>query len=202
MTEWADRVCRVAVGRLDMDGAAITLRAGQAQDLVAATDRWAQSLEELQYTAGEGPGVEAFSEGTAVLVADVAQGLPRWPGFTEGAAAVGAGAAFAFPLRGGPAVLGALGLYRHEPGPLTLREVELATLLADMATAALFAVNPMADDHYADVNVATGMLAAHLEVPVAEAFLRLRAVSFQRDRSVLDVARDVVAGRLRLDGSE
>ena len=41
-------------------------------ELVAATDDWAERLEELQYTMGEGPGVEAFAHGGPVLVADLA----------------------------------------------------------------------------------------------------------------------------------
>ncbi len=201
MTEWARTVCRAATQRLDVDGAAISVRAsGQVQDLVAATDQWAEHLEELQYTMGEGPGVEAFALGTAVHVADLGAALPRWPGFTDGAAAMGAGAVFAFPLGRGTALMGTLDLYRHRPGPLPTAKVKLAELLADVASTALVVRDGAPDeDHYADVSLATGMVAAQLNVPVDEALLRLQARAFTTDRSVVEVAKDIVARRLRLE---
>jgi hypothetical protein len=43
------------------------------------------------------------------------------------------------------------------------------------------------------------MIAVALEIPVAEAAVRIRAHAFGADRPVADVAGDIVAGRLRLD---
>ena len=44
------------------------------------------------------------------------------------------------------------------------------------------------------------MIAAQLEVSVGDALIRLRAHAFGNDRPLTDVARDVVARRLRFDG--
>jgi len=42
------------------------------------------------------------------------------------------------------------------------------------------------------------MLTVQLGVPVAEAFVRLRAYAYSQDRRLADVAGDIVARRLRL----
>jgi hypothetical protein len=52
--------------------------------------------------------------------------------------------------------------------------------------------------HRAEIDQATGMLTVQLGVPVAEAFARLRAYAYAHDRRLADVARDIVARRLRL----
>jgi hypothetical protein len=46
---------------------------------------------------------------------------------------------------------------------------------------------------------AQGMIMIDLGVPLADAMARLRAHAFAHDRPLLDVADDVVAGRLRLE---
>ena len=49
------------------------------------------------------------------------------------------------------------------------------------------------------VHQASGMVAAQLEIGVGEALVRLRAYAFANDRSLSEVAEDVVARRLRLE---
>ena len=80
---------------------------------VAATDGAALELEELQFTLGEGPCVDASSSGRPVLQPDLAATGPhRWPVFAGGALAAGVAAVFAFPLRVGAIHVGVLDLYR------------------------------------------------------------------------------------------
>jgi len=50
-----------------------------------------------------------------------------------------------------------------------------------------------------EIDQATGMLTVQLGVSAAEAFARLRAYAYARDRRLADVANDIVARRLRLD---
>jgi hypothetical protein len=61
-SSWVEMVCVVAAEQLGVDAAAVTVRT-KVPALVAATDAWAESLEEAQYTVGEGPCVAAFSTG-------------------------------------------------------------------------------------------------------------------------------------------
>jgi hypothetical protein len=50
----------------------------------------------------------------------------------------------------------------------------------------------------AKIDQATGMLTEQLGTGTAGAFIRLRAYAFVNDLRLTDVARDIVAGRLRL----
>lgn len=207
---WAGLVCEVAVERLGVDGAAISLRhSARLQELAAASDSWTQGLEELQYTVGEGPGVEAFNTAGPVLVTDLAAVEQRWSAFVDAAVSDGLGAAFAFPLQGGAIRLGTLDLYRRLPGELPGDDLADAAVLADLATTALLTdaeptgtaswAHEDTPGHYDDVNVATGMLAAELQISVEDAFLRLRAHAFGTGHALLDVARAVLARRLGAD---
>ncbi len=205
MTASSELICQAAVEQMGVDAAAITVRVGvSVQDLVTATDGWAARLEELQYTAGEGPGVDAFACGTAVLIPDLRESARQWPGFVSSAALAGAGAMFAFPLGQDSAWLGTIDLYRHAPGGFTHQEMMLGSVLAGLATKSVLATGRYPGrGHYAEVSVAAGMVAAQLEVAVDEASIRLRAYAFREGRSVVDLARDVVTKRLcaeELDG--
>ena len=53
--------------------------------------------------------------------------------------------------------------------------------------------------HWAEVHQATGMISVQLGVGVEEASVRLRAYAFAEHRALRDVARDVIARRLRLE---
>ncbi len=214
-TGWVGVVCAVAVGELDVDGAAVSLRLrDHDQELVAADGPWATSLEELQYTVGEGPGVEAFTVGDPVLVEELAVDEQRWPGFADGAAASGVGAAFAFPLGVGALRLGTLDLYRREPGTLSREGLGDALALATIATTALLTDSNGGEDaharwarpdvagHYDDVNVATGMLATELRISLEDALVRLRAHAFSHRLPVTEVARAVLNRQLRLESPQ
>jgi hypothetical protein len=52
--------------------------------------------------------------------------------------------------------------------------------------------------HRAEIDQATGMLTEQLGVGIAEAFIRLRSHAYVNDLRLTDVARDIVARRLRL----
>jgi hypothetical protein len=194
-----------------IDAAALTLRAtSRAQQLLGASDGWVARLAETQYTLGEGPGVDAAGTGEPVLVAEVGAHQARWPGFAQAAAAAGVGAVFAFPLQVGAIRLGTLELLRRRPGALNARETTDAALLARLATSALLDDAQRAEDagqewrprsvaSYQDVHVVTGMIAWTLRISVEDAFARLRADAFARDRSVLELARDVLDRRINID---
>jgi ANTAR domain len=209
-------VCAAAVPGLGVDGAGVTVMASPTmRETVHATDAVATSLEELQLTFGQGPGLDAFMHGGPVLVADLraAEYLARWPMFTPAALATGAQAVFALPLQTGAIRLGVLDLYRASPGGLHRDELADALAFADAAGTMLLAdaagsppetaeLAWQRDDptaHQAQVHQATGMIIAQLGVTAAAAFARLRAYAYAHDRRLGDVARDVVARRLRFE---
>lgn len=207
------RLCQVCAEVTLMSGAGIMLMAGDVpRGSVCTTNSVSSLIEELQFTLGEGPCVDAFNQDRPVLEPDLTHPIiPRWLPFVGPVVAAGARAIFGFPLHVGAARLGALNLYRDQPGALSDDQYADALVMADIAAQAVLilqaeappgklaaALEAGADFHYA-VHQATGMIAAQLEVSVAQAMIRLRAFSFGSDRPIADVAHDVVARKLRFE---
>lgn len=208
------RLCTVCAQATGMTGAGIMLMSGDMpRGSVCTTDSVSDIIEQLQYTLGEGPCVDAHQQGAPVLEPDLANPrTPRWLAFSGPALEAGARAVFGFPLQVGAISLGALDLYRDRPGPLTDDEHADALVMADVAAATVLMLQadaPLgslaveletgADFHFV-VHQAAGMVAAQLDVSVAQALIRLRAYSFGNERPLAEVARDVVARTLRFDG--
>jgi hypothetical protein len=178
---------------------------------LCTSDQVSQLIEELQYTLGEGPCVDAYQQDQVVAEPDLAGPVTRrWLAFTPPALEAGARAVFGFPLRVGTVRLGALNLYRDRPGPLSGDQHADALVLADVAArwvleaqagasfgAVAEELEAGADFHYV-VHNAAGMVSVQEGISVTEALIRLRAFAFSNDRLLADVAEDVVARRLRL----
>ncbi len=178
---------------------------------LSSTDDVSQLIEELQYTLGEGPCVDAYRQDAVVAEPDLAEpAARRWPAFTPPALRAGVRAVFGFPLRVGTVRLGALNLYRDRPGLLDGEQHADALVLADVAArwvldaqagapsgAVAKELEAGADFHFA-VHNAAGMVSVQEGISVAEALIRLRAFALSNDRLLADVADDVVARRLRL----
>src|SRR5580693_186493 len=111
------RLCQVCVGVSGMTGASITLMTERTSVCVGTTNEISALLEDLQFTLGEGPGVDAYAEEQPVLEPDLAHPrTARWPAFAPPAVHAGARAVFSFPLSLDSVHLGALNLYRDTPG--------------------------------------------------------------------------------------
>lgn len=208
------RLCEVCAAVSHMTGAGIMLMTGdEQQGSVCSSNAVSNLIEELQYTLGEGPCVEAHQENRPVFEPDLADpDTPRWLAFTPPAVAAGARAVFGFPLQVGAVRLGALNLYRDQPGPMSDDQYADSLVLADLAAQAVLAMQAHAPpgalatelEEGANfrfvVHQASGMVAVQLGVSVGEALIRLRAYAFGNDRLLADVAEAVVTRKLRLDG--
>ena len=214
-------VCAVAAEATQVSGAWVTMASGRGPDFVmCVTGPMGEQLAELQQTLGEGPCNDALASAAPVLAADLEDGASgrRWPGFTPQALRLGAAAVFAFPLSIGAIQAGVMGLYRDLPGPLPPARFGDGLILADAAAMLMLdrarhggngtaaadgqPVDGQSPDlavHRAEIDQATGMITVQLGVDIAEAFARLRAYAYASDRRLADVARDIVARRLRLD---
>jgi hypothetical protein len=182
------------------------------QGSVCSSNEVSTVIEELQYTLGEGPCVDAYQQARPVLEPDLAEpDTPRWLAFAPPAVEAGARAVFGFPLRVGSVRLGALNLYRDRPGPLSDEQYSDSLALAGVAAQAVLAMQAQAPpgalaaelekgaNFRFVVHQASGMAAVQLRVSVGEALVRLRAYAFGNDRLLADVAEDVVGRRLRFD---
>jgi hypothetical protein len=207
------RLCEVCAEVTDMSGAGIML---MSEDLprgaVCTTNKVSDLIEQLQFELGEGPCVDACQAGQPILEPDLAAPrTPRWLAFRGPAVEAGVRAIFGFPLEVGAVRLGALNLYRDRAGPLSDEQHADALVMAGIVAQALLAIQANAppgrlaaeleagaDFHYV-VHQASGMVAAQLEVNVGQALIRLRAYAFADDRSVDEVAKDIVARRTRFN---
>jgi ANTAR domain len=208
--------CAAAVTAVEVSGAWLSAARGtDAGHLMRVTDEVSEELADLQLTLGEGPGPDASASAGPVLASDLGdmEAARRWPVFAPAARQAGAAAIFAFPLRIGAIRAGVMSLYRARPGPLSAVYLGDALTFADTATLLLLDAQDQASDlaeagpggqppeltlHRAEIDQATGMLTEQLGVGIAEAFLRLRAYAYAHDRRLAELARDIVARRLRL----
>jgi hypothetical protein len=206
------RLCGACPGIMGVTGAGVMLMSGEIpHGSLSASDEVSHLIEELQYTLGEGPCVDAYRQDRVVAEPDLADPVTwRWPAFTPAALRAGVRAIFGFPLQVGTVRLGALNLYRDRPGPLdggqhadalVLAGVTARWVLETQAGAGPGAVagelEAGADFHFA-VHNAAGMVSVQEGISVTEALIRLRAFAFSSDRPLDDVAQDVIARRLRL----
>jgi hypothetical protein len=205
------RLCATTRDLVGVSGAGVMLMSGNVPGgSLGTTDEVSRLIEELQYTLGEGPCMDAHRENRVVSEPNLAgTGDARWVAFTPPVIEAGVRAVFAFPLRVGSARLGAIDLYRDGPGPLTDDQHADAMVMADVianwvldtqANAPPGVVSEQLEGegefHYIVQNAA-GAVSVQLGVSITEALIRLRAHAFGNDRLLREVAEDVMARRLR-----
>ena len=202
---------------LDVDAAAISLIfEGAAAGTLGASSAPARTLDEVQFTLGEGPCVDSIALRRPVLVADLADpGEHRWPAFSPAMLDHQIRGVIAMPVVIAGEYVGALDLFRRQPGHFDREHVYGAVVAAELASIPLLdlldadlqaAVGDPASNAWAELNTlsraevsqATGMLVAQLDIDPAEALMRLRAHAYVTGRSATDVARDILDHRLRL----
>jgi hypothetical protein len=205
-------LCVVCPHIVGVDGAGVMLMSGDIpRGSLCTTNAVSHLIEELQYTLGEGPCVDAYHQNQVVAEPDLAEpAASRWLAFTPPALAAGVRAVFGYPLRVGSVRLGALNLYRGWASPLTDSQHADALVLADVAARWVLEAQAGAppdvvaaeleigaDFHFA-VHNAAGMVSAQLGISVTEALIRLRAFAFTSDLLLTDVAKEIIARKLRL----
>lgn len=213
----ADRLCLACVELLGVDGAAISLmHEGATRGTFGSSGEVSRQLDELQFTFGEGPCLDAISHGRPVLVSDLEDQYDRrWPAFTPAVLEAGVRAVFALPAPLATAAIGVLDLFRNEPGPLTSEGLTGGLLAAELAALPLLDIvgadvdwKALGESGYGwsqleslervEVYQATGMVMEQLGVGPTDALVRLRAHAFAAEKTASDVAWDVIERRLVL----
>src|SRR5512132_3773531 len=130
---------RLCADVLEMTGGAVSvLTSDGSGEVVWRTDGASGALDDLQFTLGEGPGVDAAASGELVLEPDLAAvPVHRWPVFTPAALELGIRAVFAVPLQIGTIRIGVLLAHRDKPGPLPGRTLTDLLVFAQAVTGAL-----------------------------------------------------------------
>ena len=216
--EAADRLCEACVILFDIDAAAISLIFdGANSGTLGSSGPPARRYDELQFTLGEGPCLEAVARRNPILVVDLADPEEvRWPAYGPAMLAHQIRGVHAIPVVVAGEFVGALDLFRAQPGPLSGEDLTGAVAAAELANIPLLdlldgdlhaAVADPNSNAWAELNTlsraevsqATGMLVAQLGVEPAEALVRLRAHAYATGCSATDVARDILERRLKLE---
>jgi hypothetical protein len=204
-------ICQVCCDLLPITVASVVLMGTEGiEGITAASDPLAAAIQNEEFTVGEGPATDVRGLGRPVLVPDLGDATSHWPQFVPAVARLGVEAIYAIPLRIGAVDLGVLVLGSATPRALASPELADSLVLGDLisrlvidlqagVTSQSLASALDATDSRTVVHQATGMIAAQLNVGVAEALIRLRANAFATDRPVDQVATEVVAGRRRFE---
>ena len=199
---------------LAADGAGLSVaRDGALHEPTLASGPVVEELEELQFTLGQGPGMDAVVGRGPILVPDLAapDAQRRWPAFAPAAADRGMRGMFAFPVTAGAALIGVLDVYRLRAGPLQPEELAQGLVYADAVLVLVLderagtvsghdgLLDAALSTRRVQVHQATGMVAAQLGVPVPDALVALRAHAYAHGRSLADLAADVLARKVRLN---
>jgi hypothetical protein len=214
----ADRLCLACVVLFDVDAAAISaVHDGTNMGTLGVSGVSARKYDELQFTFGEGPCLDAVEQRGPVMATDLTDpDEVRWPAFRPAIVAQAIRSVYAAPVIVAGEYVGALDLFRMLPGKWPTDTSNGAVMAAQLATVpfmdlltddsvsgiadpATDAWTELAQFARAEVSQATGMLVAQLDVTPAQALVRLRAHAYSTGRSATDVARDIIERRLRLD---
>ncbi|MCF3119324.1 GAF and ANTAR domain-containing protein [Streptomyces arenae] len=219
----AEHLAEDAARALDAAGFAVSLLVGNGRvaEPIWCFPEMSVRLEELQFTLGEGPGLDTVRTGAPVLEPDLAKVRPgRWPVFLPAARDLGVSGVCCFPLGIGAIRLGVLTVLCSAPSGLSQQQYDDAAALTAALTSAFLngdrgpATGPGPDGGQggagttvligqpkelgrAVVHQATGMVSVQLGVTLTEALVRLRAYAYASERTLGSVAEDVVARRLR-----
>ena len=212
------RLCIVCTDTTALDGAGVSRISEGRHEMLGASDTTAEKIEMLQISLAEGPCLEVVASFHPSLEPDLtsARATGRWPNFARAALDAGIASTFAFPLITGGVAVGALDVYSRQTGDLATDQIQDALVLADLAALAvdqhdaspaiagvdLYTEPAQGWAHPTVVHNATGMVSEQLHIDVQEALLRLRAVAFVTERTVADVARDVVSRTFRIESWE
>ena len=205
LTTLADRCVEV----LDIAAAGIMLVAPDgALRLMTSSSEAMRVVELLELQSHEGPCLDAFRTGQPVFDRDLATDGGRWPQFAAVALAAGFRAADAIPLSLRRQVIGALNLFRTEPGSLDPDDVVAAQALAAIATIAILQHRTAIEAHVLNeqlnlalssrivIEQAKGMIAERERVDMEHAFTRLRSHARNHNQRLVDLASDVVRGSM------
>ena len=199
-----------------VDSAALLVRADGAGLMMADTDgalRWVtatgeaeQAFERAQRDLGEGPCIDAFSDGEVVRSQDLRVD-PRWPRLGPAVTGNRIRGVLAVPVRLGDAVLGTCNAITH--GPRAWTEADAAAIVAFAAVLGRLLASTIDARHKGDlvaqlqtaltsrvlVEQAKGMLMEREGLSPRAAFERLRRRARSRSVRIDEVAREVVADR-------
>ena len=194
---------------LDVGAAGLMLVAPEGDLRVMASSSEAMRVLELfELQSQEGPCLDCYRSGEPVVNQDLATVNGRWPRFAAEALQAGFHSVHALPMRLRGTIIGALNLFHVEPGEMRQCDVDAAQALADVATIAVLQHRAAHEAQVLNeqlthalnsrvvIEQAKGMVAERLGLNMEETFRKLRGHARNHNLRLVDVAQDVIAGRL------
>jgi GAF domain-containing protein len=174
---------------LDAAGTGILLadQHGGLQVIAASSDQ-AQLLELFQLQNDEGPCLDCFRTGTAIVYPDLSQANP-WPRFGIVALEAGLPSVHAFPMRLRDRLVGTLNLFMSQARPMSPADIAVAQALADAASIAILQDDAARDaratvgqfrhalNSRVTIEQAKGILSERAAITTDQAFSRLRSTA-------------------------
>lgn len=195
---------------LGVDGAGVCIGNPEGKlRFVTATDERIVHIEERQITASQGPCHEAYVGRQRITCPDL-KADERWPNYTPVALENGCRAVAGIPMSVDGERLGALNLYHFSARPWTPDDLEIAQLLADMATGYVINARTLTEnERLADqlrhalesrvvIEQAKGVVAERHGIDPAAAFEAIRRHARGSNLKVHAVARGIVEGSLHV----
>jgi GAF domain-containing protein len=203
LTVLSDRCVEV----LDVDSAGVMLAAPSgALQVVASSSDAMRVLELFELQSDEGPCVDCFRTGVAVVNGELSPVDDRWPRFARLALRDGFHAVHAVPMQLRGRTIGALNLFRTAAGALAPDDVLVAQALADVASIAIIQHQVSLDAAVLNVQLnealnsrviieqTKGKVAQSFGIDVDRAFQRLRTHARNHNVRLTDLCRSVADG--------
>jgi anti-anti-sigma factor len=190
------------------DGVSVSLRRRGILSTVAATDQTVSNMDANQYQTGEGPCVDASTQGHW-FHAESLERETRWPAFTPRARALGIQAILSSPLLVEKHPVGALNIYSLTPSAFSVRDQELAAAFAVQASSLLSDAEANLGDDELSIRFqgalrtreviaqAQGVLMERDGISENDAYGALRRFSLGNGRPLSERAENIVASARR-----
>ena len=178
---------------------------------VASSSERARVLELYELQNEEGPCLDCYRSGEAVVNQPLDESQPRWPRFAPEARRLGFSAVHALPMRLRGEVIGAINIFNVANGDLSPIDVEVGQALADVATIGLLQHRSVREARVLSEQLqvaltsrvileqAKGVLSERASMDMPTAFGILRSYARARGLPLSEVAGAVVDGTLTHD---
>jgi GAF domain-containing protein len=193
---------------LDIAEVGLLLATGGTLHVMASSSERARHLELFQLHNEDGPCIDCFRTGAAVIVEDLAAARQRWPLFVPVALAAEFASVHALPLRRSEERIGVLGLFGTHPGRLGESDLEAGQTMADLATIAILQQRTMEQSLTTTeqlrtalasrivIEQAKGILSERCGIPMDDSFQHLRNYARTNNRRLHDVAQELIEGTI------
>ncbi|MCP9276810.1 GAF and ANTAR domain-containing protein [Mycolicibacterium arenosum] len=214
----ANRLCRACVEVSGVDAASISLMLnGTAIGTLGTSAVAARTYDEVLFVCGEGPCLDAVRNGSPTVVPDLADPTEtRWPAYAAEMLHRDIQAVCAVPIALAGEYVGAVALFRSTAGTWAAEQIATAAIAAGLAEMPLLglieraaavddpepeaeASNELDTVIRAEIGQATGVLMVRYGLDASSALVRLRARAYSTGCNVVDLALDVIEGRIRLN---